>query len=1419
MRIANLNFPRARASLDGMRLRGNRVEIESLEGRRLLAAPAILKVSDAVVAGNAFSVNGGGISSAAADVALSPHTIAPVFEARFNGSGSGVGGDGDIAATGGTATLAVATGVTNSIGSGAPIWGSYGNSSVVDGATGAFNIVTFKPATSGNSLASLTSVLTIGDNTYTALNGAFDCFVRPNAITAGDSTWFRPVDLNSKVGTSGLRLVFNGTSSGDIRVELSSGGIPFSNYAKTNGTQVGGFVGAANNIILVSNAAQISTPGTTYHVGFTFNTDPGTGVVTLKLFGVTGTDTIDTTSKPLVSAAFKINGTIVGNMPLGSGPWTMSERSSTASWTATSVDYDSVRLYNRDPGSFIGLAPPANAIHPQILQTDKDGHYMVARAPATLTSSVYDIWVKNADGWSNPSHLNAARALYMSEKEAYYSASNPIKIEVVGRNFARSEFGGIDATQVRLTGISGVVYDQTITSLNPFNVTFAVGNVPVGTYQVEVSNDNGVIWSRPGSGQTLTIVAPPAGNPDPLGLNVAWARDFRWSSVFNVVGYGATGGDTTNDTSAVQNAVNAAENAGGGVVYFPNGSYYVSHISIGSGVVLQGQDEYGTKLYYNGTGGPGSMISTKGTGSRGGIAQLQGLARLSILMPDPNNVSARPDVFINLGDTNGSMPQRTANRIFVTDVNLTYGYTTGNSDPVYAHRGIGILWRGKERVLFQNNHFVGWCANNVGTYVNEYCMVRNNSYEYSVGYVHDTATYLFAENNTVKIHPEYNQNSHGIFGRANAYMANNYVEGAGDGSFVEYDGEAFCVEQTPSGLFNYGTVNSIAGNTLTVATALPLVNPTMEYGTLSVTITGGTGLGQMRTVTSIAGNAITVAKPFDIAPDNTSKFTLSAPLQGFTVYNNTAKNCTAGILPYGGQFDAVVADNTVIDSVGIYLFAARGDGITKAENSANAYIRITRNTLTGVSRRSKSSSIGIYAGQFDMSGAYDTRNYSTEILGNTIVGDLTKTPDGNGFPPYNGIYATAYIYSTTADGTGSGDITNTLIQDNHLSNLQTGITLTKCDYGQVISGNVTDSTVVQLLRDGGSLNTLLMSDNYSPQGLNITSQGTVFTSTLTAIGSQGSSNINIIRDGITPQLSPLYNGSYDDLQSSLQYDNRSSSSPYIQYFGYTFSGNKTFGKIVFAEGKHFNDGGWFANGSLNVQVRQGGVWMDVASTAVRPYPNGNTKATFGTGFEAYAFNLSGVTGDGIRIYGTAGGSGRYVSIGELEVWALPAAPGSATFTVNDGSVQRSMVTSLTVNFDQPVTLASDAISLTLRGGTLLAAPLVTSSPDGRSYVLTFTTPQYIGNSLADGIYDLTVKAAGVVDAYGQNLIGTDRSYSFHRLFGDISGDGAVDLTDSRIFRSAMTGAYYAAFDYNGDGVVDLTDSRQFRLRNGIILAI
>jgi hypothetical protein len=48
-------------------------------------------------------------------------------------------------------------------------------------------------------------------------------------------------------------------------------------------------------------------------------------------------------------------------------------------------------------------------------------------------------------------------------------------------------------------------------------------------------------------------------------------------SYFDVIDYGAAADGTTDDSTAIQNAINAASAAGGGIVYLPTGTYYLAY--------------------------------------------------------------------------------------------------------------------------------------------------------------------------------------------------------------------------------------------------------------------------------------------------------------------------------------------------------------------------------------------------------------------------------------------------------------------------------------------------------------------------------------------------------------------------------------------------------------------------------------------------------------------------------------------------------------------------------------------------------------------------------------------------------------------------------------------------------------------------
>jgi alpha-amylase len=170
-------------------------------------------------------------------------------------------------------------------------------------------------------------------------------------------------------------------------------------------------------------------------------------------------------------------------------------------------------------------------------------------------------------------------------------------------------------------------------------------------------------------------------------------------------------------------------------------------------------------------------------------------------------------------------------------------------------------------------------------------------------------------------------------------------------------------------------------------------------------------------------------------------------------------------------------------------------------------------------------------------------------------------------------------------------------------------------------------------------------------------------------------------------------------------------------------------------------------------------------------------------------------------------------------------PGTASFVVhvmpttvvqsvviNDGSAQRSMVTSVTVTFAGQALIGPGTFRLSRAYAGVtgdvsgLLAWTVGQTADGRTTVtLTFSGAGVLGGSLPDGRYTLTVAGSTVPGG------------SFFRLFGDVNGDGQVDATDLQAFLAAYRSRkgmanYRTYFDFNADGFIDSVDYYQFQRR-------
>lgn len=144
--------------------------------------------------------------------------------------------------------------------------------------------------------------------------------------------------------------------------------------------------------------------------------------------------------------------------------------------------------------------------------------------------------------------------------------------------------------------------------------------------------------------------------------------------------------------------------------------------------------------------------------------------------------------------------------------------------------------------------------------------------------------------------------------------------------------------------------------------------------------------------------------------------------------------------------------------------------------------------------------------------------------------------------------------------------------------------------------------------------------------------------------SGGSRNIRDINDGYIPSAGDSYSLQYDTVTADGK------KTPHEEYIGLMFGGEYEIELVEFTEGGNFVDGGWFADGTMALEVNIGYKWVEVGFTCAPEYPDSNDRADFLPDFETYTLTLSEpLLCRGVRLRGKAGGDANFISCGEFRV--------------------------------------------------------------------------------------------------------------------------------------------------------------------------
>lgn len=673
--------------------------------------------------------------------------------------------------------------------------------------------------------------------------------------------------------------------------------------------------------------------------------------------------------------------------------------------------------------------PPAGAVKIETLRADASGfgNFVSAVFPADYAPGVYDVWIKNQYGWSNPVRLNAPIGLFLDE----YEAAAGFSVKLIGRNLDGVQFGCGKLPAVKLVNENGC-YWGTVLDANRVCVTFTVDNVPAGEYTVWVSNGIGETWGGLESGQTLTVLEKAA---DPLGIGVVWADRFNWDARYSAAeDFGILPDITKDQTSAFQAAIDWIERRGGGVLYIPAGDYVVKRLALGAGVVLQGEGMEKTLLYSHFSAGDALnyIVYLKDSARKSGLV---GIDSLGLRLLDAEYI---PDHFISLaGSGNG------CDNIFISRVGIEYPQeTTAGTGNAVSLLGLG------KRVLIRGCCFDGYRAVVSSGYVQSYGKIVDNTFYTASGCCALFSEYSVVENN-ILVNPGVDtggyddaQELHGYSIKGNTYFSGNTVV-LGLHMNKRGCGEVVMLE-APSAMYAGGDIASAGADYAELLNAEHLIEdgalviPRPKYGELYLVITGGTGMGQFRKVAQGSGaNRIFVDVPWDVVPDETSQYSLGVYYENTTVYNNHAAQCEAGISFYSNCINCAAIENTLSDTAGITNTAFHIPSACRV--NANYFIRVEDNHISNVLGISGFNGLSGYAYRADR----DTQLFGLEFKNNTVSNSEGPYPAENGT-----------ALKTQGAFESSRTCIGIIIENNHYVNFSNGIFINAGIYGAVMKDNI-----------------------------------------------------------------------------------------------------------------------------------------------------------------------------------------------------------------------------------------------------------------------------------------------------------------------------------------------------------------------------
>ncbi len=511
--------------------------------------------------------------------------------------------------------------------------------------------------------------------------------------------------------------------------------------------------------------------------------------------------------------------------------------------------------------------------------------------PENEKSGAYLFWIEAGSGEvSPPVRLNVPTVYWLQGDEGLNRSSPGGWLRVFGRNIRREGRNG----KVLLRSADGTARQELkITEGDTWSLRAEVPTgMETGRWEVFLHNGCGrqLGWTAAGS------------------LTVTEAEQWP-STVFNVRDFGATGTASVDDMLAIGQALAAAEDAGGGVVYLPRGRYLLEEtLVVPRYTVIRGEGRELAALVWPDVKEPYDLV--RGTDHFGiedltlyasnyrhaiagdthtpeaGHTFVRRVTLRAVIYRGhlkPEEVDRRFRASLKLSSGGGDSVRLGGEKVEVSDCDL---YGSGRAIYLFGGKGARIVgnrlyngrwgWyclTGSDGLIFENNVLTGGDLMSTGGGLN--CL--GSTYSRNVFYARNTIA------------------------RCHGWDREAMTSDAGHGAY-------------------YGHIAEAGPNTIRL-----LEKPTWDgaperWRGGGVFILYGRGMGQYRDVAAVAddGVTVTVDRPWDVVPDESSLFSITMMQKNYLFIENHFEDVGIALQYYGTSVNHIASGNTCRRGGGFY---------------------------------------------------------------------------------------------------------------------------------------------------------------------------------------------------------------------------------------------------------------------------------------------------------------------------------------------------------------------------------------------------------------------------------------------------------------------------------------------------------------------